>query len=184
MKRQVCYLRYLLRHKWFVLIAGLRIHAPLWRLLAHDLSKFRASEWGAYLQKFYGLACTKPECGKGHLCPSCRERKAKFKLASHKHKHRNEHHWEHWVDPVTTVPLPMPPSCVLEMVADWAGAGRAIAGKWELRSWYEANKHRLILHQSVASDVERWVGILDAKLNANGILNSLGNDNGSMGTMQ
>ena len=34
------YLSYVLRHKWYVLWAGLWLGVPLWRLLIHDWSKF------------------------------------------------------------------------------------------------------------------------------------------------
>ena len=30
----------------------------------------------------------------------------------------------------------MPNRYVVEMVADWAGAGKAISGKWDLAEWY------------------------------------------------
>ena len=46
MKAHLRYLGYVLRHKWFVLVAGLKVGAPLWRLLIHDWSKFTAAEWG------------------------------------------------------------------------------------------------------------------------------------------
>lgn len=62
------YLRYVLVHKWWVLVAGLRVwpvygrdwrEAPawfayLWRLLIHDWSKFLPGEWGPYVANFYG----------------------------------------------------------------------------------------------------------------------------------
>lgn len=48
------YLRYVLAHKWFVFIAGLRTGAPLWRLVIHDWSKLTPREWGAYVASFYG----------------------------------------------------------------------------------------------------------------------------------
>lgn len=48
------YLTYLLKHKWFVFVAGRKVRAPVWRLLVHDWSKFLPSEWGAYADHFYG----------------------------------------------------------------------------------------------------------------------------------
>jgi hypothetical protein len=38
--KHVRYLSYVVRHKWFVLLAGIKTGAPLWRLLIHDWSKF------------------------------------------------------------------------------------------------------------------------------------------------
>ncbi len=61
------YLRYILRHKLFVLIAcvaeadrlgvgsrPLFAAQLLWRGLTHDLSKLRPSEWFPYVENFYG----------------------------------------------------------------------------------------------------------------------------------
>ena len=53
------YLSYVIRHKWWVLVAGLRTKAPLWRLLIHDWSKFTPAEWTPYVRSFY----TKPGVG-------------------------------------------------------------------------------------------------------------------------
>ena len=33
MRKHWLYLKYLMRHKWFVFVAGLRTGAPLWRLI-------------------------------------------------------------------------------------------------------------------------------------------------------
>jgi hypothetical protein len=49
------YLHYVLRHKWYVLRAGLATGAPLWRLVIHDWSKFSPAEWSPYVRMFYGL---------------------------------------------------------------------------------------------------------------------------------
>jgi hypothetical protein len=49
------YLKYVVRHKWFVLVAGLHVGAPLWRLLIHDWSKFLPCEWRPYAAFFYGM---------------------------------------------------------------------------------------------------------------------------------
>lgn len=36
----------ILKHKWFVLLAGLEVGVPLWRLIIHDWSKFTPAEFG------------------------------------------------------------------------------------------------------------------------------------------
>lgn len=59
MKAHFKYLSYVIRHKWFVLVAGLKTGAPLWRLLIHDWSKFTPAEWSPYVLNFY----TKPRKG-------------------------------------------------------------------------------------------------------------------------
>lgn len=45
-----------------------------------------------------------------------------------------------------TVAIEMPETYVREMVADWAGAGRAITGSWDFKGWYLGNKSQIILH--------------------------------------
>jgi hypothetical protein len=49
----------------------------------------------------------------------------------------------------------MPRACILEMVADWMGAGRAITGNWEVQDWYSKNKYNIELHPSTRGAVER-----------------------------
>lgn len=44
MKPHIQYLWYVIRHKFFVFQAGLRLGVPLWQLLIHDLSKFSPAE--------------------------------------------------------------------------------------------------------------------------------------------
>ena len=42
------------RHKWFVLLAGLKTKVPLWRLLVHDWTKFFPAELPHYQRQFFG----------------------------------------------------------------------------------------------------------------------------------
>lgn len=42
-----------IKHKWFVLLAGLQTKAPLWRLIVHDWSKFLPSELPHYNRQFF-----------------------------------------------------------------------------------------------------------------------------------
>lgn len=103
-------LRYVLRHKWFVFLAGLQLRVPLWQLIVHDWSKCTPSEWGAYVRFFYGfkdkLTCTCPEFGslnahtKACFAAQRRwkiERELPFNLAWLHHQKRNKHHWQYWV---------------------------------------------------------------------------------------
>ncbi len=99
------YAKYVARHKWFVLVAGRRTGAPLWRLVIHDLSKLSRAEWGPYVAKFYGPNGDTPDV------------KIAFKAAFEHHWTVNPHHWKHWAS-TSPVPLPMPDEYVREMVAD------------------------------------------------------------------
>lgn len=157
------YLVYLVRHKWFVLIAGLRIGAPLWRLLIHDWSKFLPSEWFPYVSYFYrdnsgeGLEAI-GEYGLVEMAPYGFFAEDRFNIAWNLHQKRNKHHWQFWVlqqDCGDRFPLPIPNHYIREMVADWAGAGRAITGKWGVCTWYAKNKHVIVLRTEVRGKVEK-----------------------------
>lgn len=83
MSAHLRYLSYVVRHKWFVLLAGLKTGAPLWRLVIHDWSKFLPSEWFAYARYFYGAEAEGAE--------------AAFDRAWLLHQNRHPHHWQFWV---------------------------------------------------------------------------------------
>jgi hypothetical protein len=51
----------------------------------------------------------------------------------------------------------MPDKYIREMVADWMGAGKAITGKWEVRDWYEKNKHRIRLEKQTRKTTEELI---------------------------
>lgn len=129
------YASYVARHKWFVFRAGLKTGAPLWRLIIHDWSKLTSAEWGPYVRSFYG----------GERTPEVR---AAFNRAWLHHQHRNQHHWQSHLlleDDGSLKVLPIPDHFIREMVADWAGAGRAITGKWEVGQWYAKNYEKIRL---------------------------------------
>lgn len=142
MKRHLAYLRYVLRHKWFVLLACRLVGASLLLGLLHDLSKFLPSEWFPYARCFYAL-----DGSRHHI-----ETEA-FELAWGLHQKRNLHHWQAWQFDGTQ-PMRMPERYVREMVADWIGAGWAITGKMEVREWYARNKGKMILHPATRAMVE------------------------------
>ena len=155
--KHVRYMAYLVRHKWFVLVAGMRVGVALWRLLIHDWSKFLPSEWFPYVQNFYGDNSHEGlqaigEFGLAELAPYGYYAKDRFNAAWNLHQKRNKHHWQYWLlthDTGETVPMPMPDKYIREMVADWMGAGRAITGRWEVQEWYEKNKRRMVMRDSV-----------------------------------
>jgi hypothetical protein len=107
-----------------------------------------------------------------------------FNVAWLKHQHRSPHHWQHWLlaednpskrleTPQTSgaqraFPLQMPEHFVREMVADWAGAGRAIAGKWELPTWFRKNRANIVLDDATKMLVIQLI----QKLTVSGFLES------------
>lgn len=146
MKRHWSYLKYVVRHKWFVFVAGLKTGAPLFSLVIHDWSKFLPSEWCPYAETFYEVDGSK----RYHETPE-------FASAWNLHQKRNAHHWQFWVlywDRGELEPIAMPSKFVKEMVADWMGAGRAITGRWETKQWYEKNKEKIKLHPTTRKMVE------------------------------
>lgn len=123
------YLSDVLAHKWYVLVAGLRIGGiPLWNLLIHDLSKFSPIEFVTYRRRFGGGKFSVDEWNRAWL----------------HHIHRNPHHWEHWI--LKGEPLEMPEKYAREMVADWMAASRAYTGNWDMRDWLMRKYDKLALH--------------------------------------
>ena len=130
------------KHKWFVLLAGIRIGAPLHLLLLHDLDKYGIYSLVQYGRQFFG--------DQGDPMG--------FSYAWLRHQHTNMHHWEAWV-PITghsrggfkdLEPMPMPRKYVLEMFADWCGASRAYSGKWPSHDsweWFDQNVPGMRLHK-------------------------------------
>ena len=126
------HIKMLIRHKWFVLIAGLRIGGiPIWRLLGHDLSKLLPCELGAYARWFHGG----------------RSNHTEFEHAWLHHQNHNPHHPEYWCERTicaradtlgSITQLRMPEAYIREMIADWLGASRAKTGSWDIMSWLAA----------------------------------------------
>lgn len=134
------YLNYLLRHKYFVFIAGLKLKVSIWRLIIHDWSKFLPCEWFNYANYFYGKFNTEDLNIKV---------KNDFDKSWNHHQKFNKHHFQYWVlieDSGAVKPLEMPEKYVREMAADWLSAGRTITGKWEAWDYYQKNKENTLLH--------------------------------------
>lgn len=101
MKKYVEYLKYIVRHKLCVAVAGFFLGVSWWRLLTHDLSKLLPSEWFPYADHFYDremadretFAYGFPTEGAPYGCFV----DDRFTLAWLYHQHRNPHHWQYWV---------------------------------------------------------------------------------------
>lgn len=137
-------------HKWWVLRAGLRTKAPLWRLVIHDWTKYTPAEAPHYGRRHYGA----------------KDDILGFVKAWNNHHKTHKHHWE-WYIPVTAhrlspvkagQPLPMPEWAVREMVADWLGASKAYEGffpetlaGWD---WYHKEERSMRLHDETKALVD------------------------------
>ncbi len=157
------YLKYVLKHKWYVFVECCKLGIPL-RGLLHDLSKFLPSEFIPYARYFYG---NYPETLTVYEKTYHWEMKTKaaieqdFDLAWLKHQKRNKHHWQYWIlkcDNGDIKVLEMPLKYCKEMLADWRGAGKAINGKDDVKSWYLKNKDNIIIHPEVREFIEKSLG--------------------------
>lgn len=131
------YLGYLLQHKWYVFIECLKL-GLVYRGLTHDLSKFRACEFWAYRNWFYG----------GDQGPKA---KAEFEAAHQAHLDRNDHHWQRWRG--KEIPLP----ARKELLADWRAMARF--NHRPAYAWYREHGHEL----GLGPETKAW---LEARLEA------------------
>ena len=148
MRRHLAYGRYVLRHKWFVFLACLKLRVPFHQAVLHDWSKFLPGQWVPYARHFYNTdgSSRKVRDEAGAYNPAAQE--IPFQ-AAWLHHQRLRHHWQAWVvlgDEGYVTPLPMSERFIREMVADWVGAGRAISGRSNPCPWYEANQDKMKLH--------------------------------------
>lgn len=150
-KRNLRYLWYVIRHKWFVFVECCKVGIP-WRGIVHDLSKFSRAEWKPYALSFYGLwgYTERPDW-----------LVSEFDHAWLHHLHRNDHHWQYWIltqDEDQDKVLPMPDRARREMLADWRGAGRAITGKDNTKAWYLDHQDKMELHQETRDWIDSQLG--------------------------
>jgi len=157
------YLRYVLRHKWFVLLACFR-EGLILRGILHDWHKFLPSEWSPYVWSFNGPWKYKDR-------PAWLV--AAFDLAWLLHQKRGDHHWQAWVllydTPTAYIDgkglqndgkmraLPMSAGARLEMLCDWYGAGKAqgqTRGWFSTAEWYTKNAGNMVLHAETRTWVE------------------------------
>lgn len=167
MKTHWGYLKYVVRHKWFVLLASFETGVP-WLGLLHDLSKFRPDEWRPYAHYFYGRNKDENQAGEGRdntgYYKPYNTGDDRFDYAWLLHQKRNKHHWQWWVlpnDNGSLKVLEMPEKYMREALADWYGAGKAQAkpenphrGWIQVEEWWIANHARMNMHE----DSLRWFG--------------------------
>lgn len=108
--KYLLYLRYLLKHKWYVFLKCCE-YGIVWRGITHDVSKFLPDEFFPYANYFFGGVNL---IGSKKMCSEIDN----FRVARNLHYKRNEHH-------LTMPDLPASNDVLLEMVADWFGAAYA-----------------------------------------------------------
>lgn len=147
------YAKYVLRHKWFVLIQCAK-RGIFWRGLMHDISKIHPSEWVPYVNFFHGTPKPSVRDSTGYYKPTDTG-DAAFDFAWLLHQKRNRHHWQWWILPEDdggVKVLPMQEPYRTEMICDWLGAGKA-QGSLSVNAWYKKNCMRMQLHP----DTRAWV---------------------------
>ena len=91
--------------------------------------------------------------------------KQNFDMAWNNHQKQNKHHWQYWLltmdDEKDNKVLEMPEEYMLEMIADWNGAGKAITGKIDTKAWYLKRRERFKknLHPKTRRSIEIYLGI-------------------------
>jgi hypothetical protein len=121
-----------------MLMKGVNKSELLDNLWTHDMSKFSANE-------SFGYAFYNRKTGDG---------KDEFELAWHHHKQHNPHHPEYWFsagrDGLNTS-LDIPRIYLIEMVADWIGAGKTYGNL--LEDWLPENISRFRFSSKTANEL-------------------------------
>lgn len=156
-ERDAKYRDYLERHRAYVYEECQTLHIAD-RGRTHDLSKYSEYEWAPYAQYFYG----------GYARDQVPEYVQRaFDRAWLAHQHANDHHWQHWVlreDSGAVQVLEMNELALLELLADWRGAGRAILGAAaDTTAWYLKNAEKMLLHPSTRAFIEGHLQVPQAQ---------------------
>lgn len=162
MKAHLQYLKYVIRHKWFVFQACRVWGVPLWRAIVHDWTKFTPSEWSPYVHSFYNPDGSKKNPKTENVTLEVSKLGDAFRTAWNSHQKHNPHHWQYWVlinDEDGMNPLEIPDTYVREMLADWEGAGKAITGKSDPAGWYTRNYDKFMFHPNTRQLVERLLNV-------------------------
>ena len=120
---------------------------------AHDDSKWGDEEYEPYMDYFYGKRTT--------------EVKNAFDMAWLHHQHENPHHWQNWLlqqDEGPSIALEMDFAYVVEMICDWWSFSWTKGDLYELFSWYEVNKPKMLLHKTTLVLVEDILSQIKEKL--------------------
>lgn len=162
MRAHLSYLRYVLRHKWFVFLSCRKWKVPVWRAIVHDWTKFTPSEWTPYVHSFYNPDGSRKNPKTQNTTLEVSKLGDDFRVAWNSHQKHNHHHWQYWVlinDEDGIQPLEMPETYVREMMADWEGAGLAITGVADNKDWYVRNKEKFIFHPKTRYVIEIFLGL-------------------------
>ena len=146
------YLKYILRHKWYVFLECCRLGIP-WLGIIHDWGKFSLQEFIPHIRVYYD--------DEGRLIQSYTGDE-RLDSAWLLHQRRHKHHWQWWVcigKNGQIKAMEMPDKYRREMLADWKGAG-VVQGTPSTSAWYKEHKHEMRLHPNTRLWIESQLGIL------------------------
>jgi hypothetical protein len=180
LESNIKYLFYILKHKYFVLLECINLGILL-RGILHDISKFNEDEWEYYSDRFYKKhflkmkpnenfkygfinhiknnphhwqwwLVVKTDTGEKRVFESL----TKEQIESIPEKEINSGYTKFLCDNLynNVYPLPMTREYILEMIADWKGASRALNGL-PASEWYKKNKDNMILHPDTRNYIEK-----------------------------
>lgn len=170
MKSEIKYLKYLLRHKWYVMIECFKL-GLIWQGLTHDSSKFYPDEFFPYAHFFYAKngSINKSTQNKNGYCKPIDTGNEDFDLAWQKHIKRNKHHLQWWIqntDNEEEKLLPMKEPYLSELLCDWIGAGKAQGHTspkddpyLNVRNWYIQNKENIRCADETRKNIEQRIGL-------------------------
>ena len=153
------YLKYVVRHKYYVFQECRKLGVSFRQALLHDISKFRHDEWEAYAEFFYGDHRNRKR--KNNEVDFTDDYKTNFDYAWNYHLKRNPHHWQYWIlhfDSGDMDVLEMPDRYRKEMLADWRGAGKA-QGRNDIQAWYLQHGVEMKLHENTRKWIEEQLGV-------------------------
>lgn len=150
------YLKYVLKHKWYVFKYGKKFNLSTKRRLLHDLSRFSPAEWFPYVSNFYNDDGTKKQIrdSSGYYDPKTKSEE--FQKSWLHHAHNNKHHWQYWVlvDYDENKILDMPLEYIKEMITDWCSAGKVQHNQDNPKGFYILNKDKMIFSNLTRLHVE------------------------------
>jgi len=160
MKKYLRYLHYVVKHRWFVFLACVKM-GIIWRGLVHDLSKLSPKEFFPYARMFYGnIKPIRDETGYYKPYDTGND---EFEYAWLNHTRHNKHHFQYWVLPFDRDDnrvgcqkvFDIPEVFALEMICDWIGAGKAQKSKLKAIEWYRKNSGKLVLSEKTRVFIEK-----------------------------
>lgn len=176
MKHYWKYLKYVMRHKYFVFKSGLKYGVPIWNLIWHDYDKFGWKMFKAYANYFNNFKNLMTEERAEHMkyiIPDYPWHKVytqekcelAFNQTWNRHQKINRHHWQAHVrkdDDGTEQVMEMDEVDWREMCADWEGASMARPDPLPLAVWYAQTKGNRQLHPNTQRNIEALLGIEDS----------------------